>query len=115
GRAQTPQIMGFEYWFDEDHGARVFVDVATDPVLREWHSPALTGLAVGPHRIHYRLKDSEGRWSSVIGRRFTIHHAGPHHIVLLRYWSDQQATAPSDMTEVEITPSIQYLDLIDDV
>lgn len=115
GMAQTPQMAGVEYWFDQDHGARVFVDMPSGVLLNGAHSPELTGLSVGPHRIYYRLKDSAGRWSSVIGRRFTIHHAGPHHIVLLRYWSDPHVTAPSDMTVVEVAPPMQYLDIIDGV
>lgn len=115
--AQT--ITHYEYWFDQndDDASRTFVEVtALSPVIDLSNVIIdVSGLPVGPHRIHYRLKDSHGFWSSVLRRDFKRNHDGPHEIVALRYWSDPDATAPVDMTVVQLTPNVQYLELMDDI
>lgn len=113
GMAQSP-LVGFEYWFDQDHINRTYIDtIAPGMMLNETHSPSLAGLPPGIHHIHYRLRDEQGRWSSVMHRTFTKYQPAPHHIVQLRYWSQQAETNPADMVEVSIEPPVQYLNYID--
>lgn len=108
------EITGGEYWFNENPTRQPFTLVPGQEVSATI-DPSVTGLALGHHRIHYRLRDALGFWSSVVSRPFSILHGGPHQLVLLRYWSDQAATDPDDLNEVAITPAAQYLDIIDDV
>ncbi|MFT3884541.1 MAG: T9SS type A sorting domain-containing protein [Flavobacteriales bacterium] len=98
-RVQAQQITGYEYWFDRDHDARVWVDAtapATDITLAE-AIPAGT-LAVGPHTVRYRVKDAAGHWSSVLNKPFRVDVGGPNNIVGGEYWFDQ------DDDDAERTP-----------
>lgn len=106
------QVTGYEYWFDQDHTTSTFVSITPDATFDLLEDINIAGLAMGPHMGYYRLRDSNGRWSSVIKRYFTIHRGGPDELVLLRYWSDPAGTAPSDLTVIFIDPGVQYLDII---
>jgi len=111
-------IVGFEYWFDENDAdnQRTYLTVPSPAnSVDVIENIDVATVPVGAHRIHYRLKDSHGFWSSVLRRDFRRNHDGPHELVLLRYWSDPDATSPDDMTEVLISPGVQYLDLMDDI
>ena len=112
------QIAGIEYWFDQNDAdsERIYQDVQPPASPLDLTVDISTmNVPVGPHRIHYRLKDSHGYWSSVLRRDIRRNHDAPHEIVALRYWSDPDATSPVDMTEVQLTPNVQYLDLVDDI
>lgn len=108
-------IVGIEYWFDQN-------DAETERFYQDVQPPAspmdLTvdidaiDVPIGPHRIHYRLKDSHGAWSSVLRRDFRRNHDAPHEIVALRYWSDQATNPPADMIEVPIPDPAQFIDVL---
>lgn len=107
-------ITHFEYWFDQndDDNERTSVPVLSPGTHVDLFANIdMTTVPVGAHYINYRLKDSLGSWSSVLRRDFRRLHDGPHHIAAFRYWSDSDA----DMTEVPISPGVQYLDLVDDI
>ncbi|HNR56338.1 MAG TPA: T9SS type A sorting domain-containing protein [Flavobacteriales bacterium] len=105
-----------QYWFDQSHDNPASIvlpaDVTVDAVVPDI---PVSGLSAGYHRMHYRLQDSNGRWSAVLYRNFKVRTFNPHELVLLRYWSDPAITDPSDMTEVPIDPGVQYLDVVDDI
>ena len=111
-------IVGIEYWFDQNDAdnERSYMALQTPASPLDLTVDISTlNVPVGPHRIHYRLKDNHGFWSSVLRRDFRRNHDAPYEIVALRYWSDPDATSPEDMTDVMIDPSVQYLDLMDDI
>lgn len=109
------QVVSGEYWFDQDDTDRQpFTLTPGGSVTVTLNTPA-GGLPLGQHRVHYRLRDDQGAWSSVLARHFTVTAEGPFELVLLRYWSDQTYQAPSDMTYVPISPAVQVLDIVDDV
>lgn len=109
--AQTPDLTGFEYWFDQADSARIYVDsVPQGPVMEALHAPPLTGLADGSHIIHYRLKDDNGRWSGVLFRPFNKYTSAP--IAALRYWSDTVNSVPVDLELVDVTPPVQVLNVL---
>lgn len=108
-------LVSGEYWFDTDHGSAVTFTLGPGQVVSANIAPSVTGLQQGPHRVHYRIRDNNGFWSSVITKPFSVTPGAPHEIVLLRYWSDPDATSPDDMTNVPISPAEQYLDLMDDI
>ncbi|MBK9275240.1 MAG: T9SS type A sorting domain-containing protein [Flavobacteriales bacterium] len=109
------QVISGEYWFDQDDVNRQpFALTPGGSVSITLNTPA-AGLTVGQHRVHYRLRDDQGAWSSVLARKFLLTAEGPHELVLLRYWSEPVPQSPGDLTEVPITPAVQVLDIIDDV
>lgn len=101
--AQAPNIVGYEYWFDQNHEARVTVQVTPAPVLDLSKAPLnTTGLALGQHVVHMRwqdLADGQSRWSSVVSRNFHVSQPGPWEITALRYWwsNDAEPALDSDM------------------
>lgn len=109
------QLVGFEYWFDQNDADRAYVAATVpDEVLDQTHN-AMISLAPGQHTIHYRLKDANARWSSVVFRPFTVHADGPYQITTLRYWTDQANPFPTDMvTEVVQSPA-QVLDILTNI
>lgn len=109
------QLVGFEYWFDENDTEREFVEVAIpDAVLAQAHD-AMFSLVPGQHTIHYRLKDANARWSSVVFRPFTVHADGPHQITTLRYWTDQVNPFPADMVTEAVQSPAQVLDILTNI
>jgi len=112
-------ITHYEYWFDQNDAdaSRTLVALSTPASTIQLFNETidLSALPVGPHFVHYRLRDTLGKWSSVLRRDLQRNHDAPHEIVALRYWSEPDAIAPSDMTEVPINPGAQYLDLVDDI
>ncbi len=109
------ELVGGEYWFDTLDGARTTFSLTPGQVVSTTLDPDASGLAQGSHTAHYRLVDNHGRWSSVLSKPFNLNPGEPFQLVLLRYWSEQATLDPSDLTEVPITPAVQYLDIIDDV
>ncbi len=109
------QVVSGEYWFDQDDANRQPFALTPGGSVSVNLTPSASGLDVGQHRVHYRLLDDQGAWSSVLSRHFVVAAEGPFELVLLRYWSDPALQNPADMTEVPITPAVQVLDLIDDV
>lgn len=97
--AQTPNIVGYEYWFDQNDAARTYVPVAPSSVLSLNDEPLnTTGLSLGQHTACFRLKDaasvSQARWSTVVCRALNVTHPGPWEIVAVRYWWSNLANPP---------------------
>lgn len=91
--AQVPDLSGYEYWFDraDADNERVFVPFTSpgQTVSLSSEQLAAAGLGVGQHRLHIRLRDQAGRWSSTLFRSFLIHPSGPFQVISGEYWFDQ--------------------------
>lgn len=110
--AQT-NVVGYEYWFDADHADRQYEPfTAPGPSVQQFIQAQASALPPGTHRIYYRLKDADKRWSHVIGHTFTIPVDGPVEVVALRYWSDPVLQNPVDLIEVPIQDPAQYIDVL---
>jgi len=109
------ELVSGEYWFDTNDATPTPFALVPGQVVSTIIDPDASGLAQGHHKVHYRLVDNHGFWSSVISKPFSINPGEPYELVLLRYWSDPATQTPSDLTEVTITPPLQYLDIIDNV
>ncbi|MBK7271270.1 MAG: hypothetical protein IPI07_17705, partial [Flavobacteriales bacterium] len=88
------ELVSGEYWFDEDDQNRVVFPVTPGQAIDLTISPDASALGIGQHRIHYRLRDDHGYWSSVLYNTFNVHSAGPFELVLMRYWSDPAYQTP---------------------
>lgn len=109
------QMISGEYWFNTDDQDRTPFALGPDQTVDEVITADVSGMGRGHHKARYRIRDDHGFWSSVLTKPFSVLPGGPYELVLLRYWSDSVSTVPSDMTEVPITPNVQYLDIINDV
>ncbi|MBK7753293.1 MAG: T9SS type A sorting domain-containing protein [Flavobacteriales bacterium] len=109
------ELVSGEYWFDEDDQNRVVFPVTPGQAIDLTISPDASALGIGQHRIHYRLRDDHGYWSSVLYNTFNVHSAGPFELVLMRYWSDPAYQTPTDMTEVAINPSVSFWETANDI
>ena len=90
-RAQAPNLAGYEYWFDQNDGARVFVPVAPATTVDLVNVQLSTsGLSLGQHVACLRWKDQpaagQARWSSVVCRSLHVGQPGPWEIIAVRYW-----------------------------
>lgn len=121
-QAQTPNIVGYEYWFDQNHEDRVSVQVTPAQIVDLSNAPFnTTGLALRQHVVHMRWQDlsaGQTRWSSVVSRSFHVTQPGPWEITALRYWwsSDAEPVLDTDMRYLVFeTPqsSIDYNGLLE--
>lgn len=89
--AQMPNVVGYEYWFDQNDAARVYVPVAPSTTVNLANAQLNTsGLSLGQHQACLRWKDQpalgQARWSSVVCRMLHVGQPGPWEIVAVRYW-----------------------------
>lgn len=90
-QAQTPNIVGYEYWFDQNDAARTYVPVTPNAIVNLANAQLnTTGLSLGQHQACFRWKDQpatgQARWSSVDCRALHVGPPGPWEITALRYW-----------------------------
>jgi hypothetical protein len=121
-QAQSANIVGFEYWFDQNDTARSYVPLAPNATVNISNQLLnTTGLSLGQHVAHFRLKDVQNgnvRWSVVTDRALTVGQPGPYELVAVRYWWSNLANPPLD-TDLRYkyfdTPqtTVQYNGLLD--
>ncbi|MBK8498693.1 MAG: hypothetical protein IPL52_07715 [Flavobacteriales bacterium] len=89
--AQAQNIVGYEYWFDQNHAARTYVAVEPSVTVNLQNAQLNTNsLSLGHHQACMRWKDQpavgQARWSSVVCRMLQVGQPGPWEIVAVRYW-----------------------------
>lgn len=85
-------ITGYEYWFDQNDNdvQRVFVSVSGTSFLNLTNENISHTLEAGLHRLHFRMKQSNGAWSAVCHRDFlVIDDVLPNQMTGYEYWFDQ--------------------------
>ena len=90
-KAQTPSIIGYEYWFDQNDADRTYVPVSAATTIDLQDQPLNTSdLSLGQHMVHLRLKDQpamgQARWSAVVSRSLNVTQPSPWEITTIRYW-----------------------------
>lgn len=99
-------IVGYEHWLDELDGdaQRTYVAVApsTSISLNAANIP-VDQLSHGLHRIHFRLRDSNDAWSSVLRRSYYITSGASVSLTSGEYWFDQddQSRVPFSFAQAE--------------
>lgn len=110
-----PQLVEYEYWFDNDYASRVNVAMSGaqyETILSDLDASATT---IGLHTLHIRFKDASSKWSSVLSGFFIkdANATSPNSEVIgYRYWFDQNDAAM--VTEVIPTPQ-QYVNVANDI
>ncbi|WKZ65443.1 MAG: T9SS type A sorting domain-containing protein [Flavobacteriales bacterium] len=112
--AQSPTLVGYEYWFDQNDADRTYVPVTPAQTVDLDNAPLNTsGLALGPHVVHLRWKDQgpggSRRWSPVVTRALHVGQPGPWEIVAVRYWvgNPTNGADPLVRTKVFTTPQTE--------
>ena len=82
-------LTAYEYWFDQNDGNRTTVPVSGNPITISGASIDASALNSGPHWIHFRLKDAQAQWSSVVSRPFQVLPQGSNTLVRYEYWFDE--------------------------
>lgn len=75
-------MVAYQYWFDTDYGDAVTGTMDTTEFLSD--IPA-NSILPGEHIFHFRTKQSDGKWTSVISQRFIR----PVDLVKYEYWLDE--------------------------
>ncbi|HNR53787.1 MAG TPA: T9SS type A sorting domain-containing protein [Flavobacteriales bacterium] len=88
---QSPTLVGYEYWFDQNDADRTYVPVTPAQTVDLDNATLNTsGLALGAHVVNLRWKDQgpggSKRWSTVVTRALQVGQPGPWEIVAVRYW-----------------------------
>lgn len=110
------ELSGFEYWFDTHADSRNWIAILDPKTFSLNDNVDVTNLFNGLHTIHYRFKDSQGLWSSVISKFFVKSELNQSlgDVVLtgLEYWFDNDL---SNLTQVSISKEnyVDYLENLD--
>ena len=114
-------IVGYEHWLDEldSDGQRTFVPVTPGSTITLTASNIpVDQLSLGLHRIHFRLKDSNDAWSSVLRRSYFIASGASVSLTSGEYWFDQEdqsrvpfAFAQAQNIDISIDPLANGLEL----
>lgn len=114
--AQTPNLVGYEYWFDQNDASRVFVPLAASSTVTLENAQLNTsGLSLGQHQVCLRWKDSpapgQARWSSVVCRALNITQPAPWEITALRYWVGEPTNGTDPLVRtVNFDPAMTIVD-----
>ncbi len=89
-----------EYWFDDQQGSRVSVNITNDGRI-DFMADA-SALPEGMHRLNYRAVDSEGNYSAL--QTWLFFRYVPESIgeVTLEYWIDEKKYMTLPVTETAI-------------
>ena len=87
---QAQTIAGYEYWFDSHFDNRSAQNTASGSVSIE---KDITDFSPGLHLLNFRIKNSEGLWSSPTGYYFLkpdITERNENQLTRYEYWLDNQ-------------------------
>jgi|APTNR8051073442_1049403.scaffolds.fasta_scaffold16452_2 hypothetical protein len=104
-----------EYWFDQDDDTRIPFAFSDGQNIDITIDASVSGLELGMHRVHFRIRDDQGQWSAVLTRTVHIESGALVKLTLLRYWSDDSQGYPDDMTTMAIDPEVEVWDVVDEI
>lgn len=90
--ALSNSMSNFEYWFDNNYGAKVSGSLPNNQYVDYSDLLSTTGLSNGLHTFHIRFQDETGKWSSVLSQFFLKQGTGSGSVtpelVEYEYWFD---------------------------
>jgi len=119
GSAQNT-IVGYEHWLDEndEDGERIYTQASGQVIDLTGIDIPVSQLTLGLHRIHFRLRDANDAWSSVLRRSFYIAAGEAVALSSGEYWFDQDddTRTPFDFADaanidITIDPSVSGSEL----
>lgn len=111
--ASNPEIVTYEYWFDNDFANAQEISTAPQQQIILNDLISTTSLNNGIHTLNIRFKDNAELWSSVLSHYF---YKVPQQVVLnnliteYRYWLDQDF---QNAVYKPVSPAVQQFQLVD--
>lgn len=108
GGAVQTDIVGYEYWFDNNYAAKVAANIVASPNFNLSGNIATPAVVPGLHVMHIRFKDSGGKWSQVLSSFFYKGDQGgaaQNDIVRYEYWYDNDYI---NKITTSVAPQQQY-------
>lgn len=83
-------IDAYEYWIDQDYSNSQLIEIAPLETFQLNENINTGSLPVGIHKFSIRFRDSDGIWSGVMERNFTVlpNTPTPNSIVSAEFWID---------------------------
>lgn len=82
---KAQSIVEYQYWYDDDYVNKTVVSHSTTN-LNLNSTLNTTGLSAGLHKVNFRAKDNDGKWSTTITEQF--YNSGNWNIDTYEYWFD---------------------------
>lgn len=103
----APNLVLYEYWFNDDYANKQSINIAEINSSLDLITNAQFSSSVnkGLNKFHFRIKDENGKWSSVISEFVfisNINFINANKISAYRYWFNQDF---SNLTTVNETPT----------
>ena len=107
--ASNTNMNGYEFWVDNNYGAKTSVNVTAVSTLQLIDSLPFGSLNNGLHTFHIRFWDERGQWSSVLSQFFqklpSITTGTDSQMTAYEYWLDNNYASKVEQT---ITPTQQF-------
>lgn len=110
GYFASATICGYQYWFDKNDAAAITQSVpegttTIDPTID------IPNISDGVHSLKFRVKDTEGNWSSILSHTFfkidqTVYNSA--NIASYQYWFDNDF---STVVTTSLDPEVKNLEL----
>jgi len=102
--AQQNNIVGYEYWLDNNYAAKTSQAVSPTKTFQWQTTISCDNLAAGIHTFSVRFKDTNGAWSPTVNQYFyKVEKTSVNSIVTYEYWIDNEARVMQT-----INPTAQY-------
>jgi PKD repeat protein/Cu/Zn superoxide dismutase len=107
--ASNTNMNGYEYWVDNNYGAKTLVSITAVNTLQLIDSLPMASLNNGLHTFHIRFRDERGQWSSVLSQFFqklpSTTTGTNSQMTAYEYWLDNNY---GEKVEQTITPTQQF-------
>ena len=111
---QDVKIVAYEYYFNNDTTNRHYTAVNPQNDFNLITDIDVSNLTNTINQIHFRFKDSSGKWSSVINQMFITNPESDaianNKMVSYEYWVDDDMNS---MKSISVQPNVQDLNVID--
>lgn len=86
------KLTQYQYWFNDDYAGRQETNLSTTNSIENLNFEIeTTGINNGLHTLHFRIKDENNHWSSIISEFVYVQNpsnAVANQIVMYEYWYD---------------------------
>jgi hypothetical protein len=93
-------IDAYEYWIDQDYSSSQLIEILPVETLQLNENITTGSLPVGIHKFSIRFRDTDGVWSGVMERSFTVLPTTPqsNSIITAEFWIDNDYSQAQSIT-----------------
>ncbi len=114
GGAQDLKIVAYEYYFNNDTTNLHYTPVNPQDDYNLVSDIDISQLNHSLNQIHFRFKDSNGQWSSIVNQMFIINPESDaianNKMIAYEYWVDDDMNS---MKSISVQPNVVDLNVID--